>query len=95
MNVRYDYDWVKPHAEVACMLNEINSLGNGKYEFVSEEAKNDVQIGEGSSVVVIDSPGLFFFVGNDGFLYEWGSNGGGGSDSNLVGEAIVGTAKAG
>lgn len=59
----------RPRRRVFCVLSDISLEQQGVYSFVNlpEEA-----LGDGSEVIVIDSPGkLLFYHAEDGLLYDW------------------------
>lgn len=59
----------KPRKKVFCVLEEIKETGSNIYSFVN--LPNEA-LGDGSEVVVINSPGkLLFYCAADGLLYDW------------------------
>ena len=97
MNMKFTSTEDSYRGQAWCMSSELTDNGDGTYTINDERAAAMLGGGLGSEIIVIDSPGKLLFVGDDGVAYDWtsSSGGGGGEDSNLVGSAIVGTAKAG
>lgn len=59
----------QPRRRVWCMLKEITLEQAGVYSFVNLPTE---ALGDGSEVIVINSPGkLLFYCAEDGLLYDW------------------------
>lgn len=59
----------QPRRRVWCMLDDIQLEQAGIYSFVNLP---DEALGDGSEVIVMDSPGkLLFYHADDGLLYDW------------------------
>ena len=84
MNIKYyPQDLGFSRVQIWCMLDELTDNGDGTYSFVDTETA--AKFGVGSEVVVIDSPGKFLFVGDDGLAYDWtASSDGGGEEHQLI-----------
>lgn len=55
---------------VWCKSDEITLIKEGVYSFINLP---DTALGDGSEVIVIDSPGkLLFYHAEDNLLYDWG-----------------------
>lgn len=69
MVIEKPFELGQPRRRVWCMLNEINLVSDGVYEFVNLPSN---VLGDGSEVIVMDSPGkLLFYHSEDNKLYDW------------------------
>lgn len=93
MNIKhFPMDFGQTRAHAWAMSDELTDNGDGTYSIIDAEIAHS--FGTGSEIIVIDIPGkLLFWDADTQLAYDWTGEGGGG-DSNIVGSAIVGTAKA-
>ena len=69
MVIERPFETGQPRRRVWCKLDDISLESTGVYSWVNLP---DEDLGDGSEVIVIDSPGkLLFYHAEDGLLYDW------------------------
>lgn len=69
MNITRDYSSDTPRADVICELAELTAGEDSTYTFTDTTLPG--KLGAGTSVIVLDSPGLLLFLGSDDVLHPW------------------------
>ena len=70
MNIKQYYDSDQPRAEAYCKKSELTAGADGTYTV--NNAADAAKLGTGSSIIVIDEPGLIlFYDAENAVAYDW------------------------